>query len=121
MTVQSKDYYTDKKEMTRSKLKRCLLCGIDKEILMPNPLKVNQQTWQKLNEIRTKDDYLHFRNSSYHNPKIDGTVDDITLKPIDGMSFDISVEMCLDCIDKIGHKHKFKKKYLNTPFAHKYV
>ncbi len=119
--VEQIEHYLEKPALKKSKLKRCLLCGKDKDILMPQKLKVNQATFQKIGEIATEFSNVHLNNTEFHNPHIDGTVDDLTLKPIKGMSFEVFIDICLDCIDMIGHRHKFKKKYINTQYATKLI
>ena len=121
MTVQNKEFYLAKQEMKKSQLKRCIICGYDHEILMPQVLKVNNITWVKLHEIAVKESHLHLSNTGYCIPNIDGTVDDLTLKPINGMSYQVSIDLCLECIDKIGYRHKYKNKYVNRQYATKWV
>ena len=121
MAVKEKEFYDQKQEIKKSKSKRCLLCGIDHEILMAQILKVNELTWNKLNEVHNKDTYLVLVNTSFNNPHIGGATDDLTLKQISGTCYEVNLELCLECIDRIGHKHKFKKKYLNIPFANRYI
>jgi hypothetical protein len=121
MPVQSKEYYLEKKEMTKVQAKLCILCGKYKEILMPELLTVNEKTWKLLWEVKQKNTYFKLNNSSYHNPHIDGTVDDITLKPIKGMGYQVNIETCLECQDKIGHRHQHKDKYINKNYASKFI
>ena len=67
MPVQEKEYYLEKKEMKKAKPKFCILCGKDKEILLPEIITVNEKTWQFLFEVKQKDTYFKLNNSSYHN------------------------------------------------------
>ncbi len=121
MTVQNKQVYLDKQEMKRVRLRRCPLCGIDQEILHPLIIKINDKSWVKLNEIAIYGKDFKLNNTGFHNPKIDGTVDDLTLKPINGPSYEVSVDMCLECIDKIGYRHKFKRRYIQKSYTTKQI
>lgn len=99
---------------------RCLHCGRDVERLYPQVYNVNSVTFKKLNEIKTKDSNFRLISSSPANPKIFIRLDDITLKPIDGTCFNVNVDVCFSCVDKIGWRHKFLDKqrarlYTNKP------
>lgn len=115
--VEDKHVYLDKQEMKRAKTKRCPLCGFDKEHLHPMIIKIGEASWIKLNEISKYDVEFKLRNTSYHNPKIHKTVDDINLRLINGMSYEVNLDMCLECTDKIGYRHKFKGKHVQKLYA----
>ena len=119
--VQDKEFYLDKKEMKRAILKRCVLCGKDQENLFPMVLKVNDATWTRLHEIATSENKIHLNSTGYHNPYIDRVLDDLTLKPIKGTSYEVSIEMCEECIDKIGYRHKFRLKHAQMIYATKLI
>ncbi len=121
MVVEKKEAYLSKQEMKRTKSRRCLLCGTDQEILYPMIIKINNQSWVKLNEVAVFGKDFKLNSTGFHQPKIDGTVDDLNLKPINGPSYEVSIEICLECINKIGYRHKFKKKYVQKLYATKQI
>lgn len=112
MTAEELNIALDKQEMKRTILKRCSLCGRDKEYLFAQVLKVNQKTFDKLNEVSNEFSQLTILNQTNHIPEIDGVIDDFTLKVIKGMGYQVSFRMCQECIHKIGWRHKYKKKPL---------
>ena len=99
----------DKQEMKRVKLQRCALCGIDKELLFAQIFRVNQKTLDHLKELATEYSCLTILNQTKHIPVIDAVIDDMTLKLIDGMGYQVSFRMCKKCLEKIAHRHKYKK------------
>lgn len=103
--------YLDKPEMTKVKSKRCLVCGHEKEHLFPLILKLNQETMNKINESN-HEARIFVNQINRHIYELDGKRDDLTLKPINGMCYEVSTDLCLECIDKMGYKHKFKSKHL---------
>lgn len=115
--VEDKYVYSDKQQMKRVKARRCPLCGFDKENLHPMIIKISEQSWIKLNEISEYDVGFKLRNTSYHDPKINKTVDDFNLRVIDGMCYEVNLDMCLECIDKVGYRHKFKGKHIQKLYA----
>ena len=119
MAVEGKHVYLDKKEMKREKLKRCPLCGYDKQILHPMTINISDQSWVKLNEIAKFGKDFKLRNTAYHDIRIHRTFDDLNLRLIDGMSYEVNLDMCLECVDKIGYRHKFKKKHIQKLYATK--
>jgi hypothetical protein len=92
---------------------RCLLCGRDAERLYPQTYNLNGSTFQKINEIKTRDSNFRLISSSPANPKLFLKLDDITLKPISGTCFNVNIDVCFSCIDKIGWRHKFMSKHKN--------
>ena len=97
---------------TKDKRVRCVHCGEDVERLYATNLAVNEKTFKLLAEISDKDTEFHMVNSEYVVYDLVGKVDDVTLKPINGMSYTVSLNVCFTCIDKIGFRHKFKRKHL---------
>lgn len=98
---------------------RCLHCGRDIERLYPQVYNVNSVTFKRLNEIKTKDSNFRLISSSPCNPKIFMRLDDITLKPISGTCFNVNIDVCFSCIDKIGWRHKFMTNNSNRLYANK--
>lgn len=121
MAAEEKHVYLDKTEMKRARLRRCPLCGYDKQILHPMIIKISDQSWVKLNEIAKFGEDFKLRNTSYHDPRIHKTFDDMNLRLIDGPSYEVNVDMCLECIDKVGYRHKFKKKHIQRLYATKQI
>lgn len=118
--IEDKHFFLDKQEMKRAKLKRCLLCGTEQERLHPMIINLNDQSWVKLNEIGVYGKDFKLRNTSHHNP-INKTFDDVNLKVINGMSYEVGLDMCLDCVQKIGHRHKYKKNHIQNAYATKQI
>ncbi len=104
----------DKQEMKRVKLSRCLLCSRDKENLFSQVIKVNQETMDKLLELAKEKEDLTILNQTNHIGIIDGVIDEIELKLIDGMGYQVSFRMCQECLKRIAWRHKYKKK---NPFV----
>ena len=98
---------------------RCLHCGRDVERLYPQVYNVNSVTLKKIMEIKTRDSNFRVINTSPCNPKIFVKLDDIALRPIDGTCFNINIDVCFSCIDKIGWRHKFMDKQRARLFAAK--
>lgn len=121
MPVEDKHIYLDKQEIKRSKLRRCPLCGSDQEILHPMIIKISDPTWVKLNEIAKFGEDFKLTNTSYHDPKIHKTVDDVNLRLINGTSYEVNLDMCLECMDKIGYRHKFKRKHIQKLYTTKQI
>lgn len=96
----------------RAKRARCIHCGEDVERLYATNLAVNDKTFKLLAEISDKDTNFHLVNSNHSIYNLVGKVDDVTLKPINGMCYTVSLNVCFTCIDKIGLRHKFKRKHL---------
>jgi DNA-directed RNA polymerase subunit RPC12/RpoP len=107
--------------MEGAKSYRCILCGKDVEKLYPNVFKVNKKNYEKIKEIRSKESNFKLIKTETHIPQIDGTLDDINLKPILGYSFDINIDVCFDCVDCIGWRHKFKLERAKKIYATKIV
>ena len=112
MTADDLSFVLDKQEMKRTKLKRCALCGRDKEILFAQVLKINSKTFNRLKEIATEFSELTIIQQMFYFPEIDGVIDDLTLKPIDGTGFQVSFRMCQECLHKIAWRHKYKSKHI---------
>ena len=119
--VEDKHVYLDKQEMKRAKSKRCPLCGLDQELLYPMIIKISDPSWKKLNEIAVFGKDFKLNTTSYHDPRIHRTFDDLTLRLINGMSYEVNVDMCLECIDKVGYRHKFKRKHVQKLYATKQI
>lgn len=98
---------------------RCLHCGRDVERLYPQTYNVNSVTFKRLNEIKTKDSNFRVVSSSPANPKIFIRLDDITLKPINGTCFNVNIDVCFSCVDKIGWRHKFLSNQRTRLYAEK--
>lgn len=98
---------------------RCLHCGRDVDRLYPQVYNVNSKTLKQIMEIKTKGSNFKLINSSPANPKLFIRLDDITLKPISGTCFNINIDICFSCIDKIGWRHKFLKKQRSRLYAAK--
>jgi len=110
-------------EMKKAKKYRCILCGKDVEKLYAGTLRVNSKDITKIQEIAISfpESNLFINSMGSHTPEIDGVVDDLNLKPIRGTSFEISIDMCFDCLDKLGFRHKFKRKHIKKMFATKRI
>lgn len=119
--VEDKHVYLDKQEMKRAKSKRCPLCGSEQEILHPMIINISDPSWVKLNEIAKFGKDFKLCNTSYHDPKIHRTFDDLNLRLIDGASYEVNIDMCLECLDKIGYRHKFKKKHIQKLYVTKQI
>lgn len=98
---------------------RCLHCGRDVERLYPMTYDVNGSTFQRIQEIKDKDSNFRLINTSPANPKIYKKLDDITLKPIKGTCFNVNIDVCFSCIDKVGWRHKFMDKHKARLYANK--
>ncbi len=98
---------------------RCLHCGRDVDRLYPQVYNVNPKTLKQIMEIKTKNSNFRLINSSPANPKLFIRLDDITLKPISGTCFNINIDICFSCIDKIGWRHKFLRKQRSRLYAAK--
>lgn len=98
---------------------RCLKCGRDVERLYPQVYNVNGSTFQKIQEIITRDSNFRLISSSPANPKLFLRLDDITLKPISGTCFNVNIDVCFSCIDRIGWTHKFMSKQRNRLYTSK--
>ena len=98
---------------------RCLHCGRDVERLYPQSYNVNPLTLKRMQEIATKDSNFRIVSTSPCNSKIFVKLDDITLKPIDGTCFNVNIDVCFSCIDKVGWRHKFLDKHRARLFAAK--
>ena len=121
MMVEDKHVYLDKQEMKKSKLRRCPLCGEEQDLLHPMVINLNDKSWVKLNEIAKFGIDFKLRNTSHHNPKINKSFDDLTLQLINGPSYEVNLDMCLDCTNKIGYRHKFKGKRIQKLYATKSI
>ena len=119
--VEDKHIYLDKKEMKRAKSRRCPLCASEQEILHPMIINIDDSSWVKLNEVAEFGKDFKLNNTSYHDPKIHRTFDDLNLRLINGMSYEVNLDMCLECIDKIGYRHKFKKKHIQKLYVTKQI
>ena len=119
--VEKKHVYLDKKEMKRAKSRKCPLCGTEQEILHPMIINISDSSWVKLNEIAKFGKDFKLCNTSYHDPKIHRTFDDLNLRLIDGPSYEVNLDMCLECFDKIGYRHKFKKKHVQKLYTTKSI
>ena len=98
---------------------RCLHCGNDADRLYPQCFNVNSVTFQRLQEIKNKDSNFRLITSSPCNPKIFIKLDDITMRPIDGNCFNVNIDVCFSCIDKICWRHKFMTNQRNRHYANK--
>ena len=98
---------------------RCLHCGKDAERLYPQCYNVNSVTFKKIQEIKTPESKFRLIGTSPCNSKIFIKLDDITLKPIDGTCFNVNIDVCFSCIDKIGWRHKFLTNQRNRLYANK--
>ena len=98
---------------------RCTLCGNDVERLYPQVYNVNGSTFQKISEIKTRDSNFRLISSSPANPKLFLKLDDVTLKPISGTCFNVNIDVCFSCIDRVGWTHKFMDKHRNRLYASK--
>ena len=90
---------------------RCLHCGKDAERLYPFTYNVNGSTFQRISEIKTKNSNFRLISTSPANPKIFVKLDDITLRPIKGTCFNVNIDVCFSCIDKVGYRHKYLDKH----------
>ena len=98
---------------------RCLHCGKDADRLYPQTYNLNSVTFKRINEIKTKESNFRLINTTPANPKIFVRLDDITLNPINGTCFNVNLDVCFSCIDKIGWRHKFLTKYRTRLYAQK--
>ena len=114
MTAIDKSIALEKQEMKRFKLKRCALCTNYKEILFPQIIKVNEKTFNIIKNSADEDTKLLVLDRHKHIPVIDKVVDDVTLKLIDGYGYKVNLDICQDCLAKIGHRHKYKKNPYTT-------
>lgn len=96
---------------------RCIHCGHDTDELYPINLIVSEKTWNKINEITRPESFLKLMKTERFIPELTKKFDDVELKPIDGLAFHINLSVCRDCVEKIGWKHKFFKKYINVSYA----
>ena len=109
MAAEDINFALDKQEMRRVKLERCALCSRDKENLFPQVVKVNKKTFNHLKEVANEFSEFTVLNQTNYIPVIDATIDDITLKLIDGLGYQVSFRMCQECLHRIAWKHKYKK------------
>jgi len=98
---------------------RCLHCGRDVERLYPQVYNVNPQTFKTINEIKTKESNFKLIKTEAANPKLFIKLDDISLKPIRGTCYNVNIDVCFSCIDKIGWRHKFMDKQRSRLYATK--
>ncbi|HEC65414.1 MAG TPA: hypothetical protein ENI23_08975 [bacterium] len=98
---------------------RCLHCGSDVERLYPQVYNVNAQTLKKLIEIKTKDSNFRIITETQVHPKIFVKLDDVTLRPISGTCYNVNLDVCFSCIDKVGWRHKFMTKQRNRLYGAK--
>ena len=103
------------------KIVRCILCGHDTDELYPVNMTVSEKTWFKILEIARPDNFLKLIKTERFIPELTKKFDDLDLKEIDGLSFYINLCVCRGCIEKIGWKHKFFKKYLPQSYATKNI
>ena len=96
---------------------RCIHCGHDTDELYPVDMTVSERTWKKIQEINRPEMFLKLIKTERFIPELTKKFDDVELKPIDGLAFYINICVCRDCIEKIGWKHKFFKKYINMSYA----
>ena len=96
---------------------RCIHCGHDTDELYPINLVVGEKSFKKVQEISSPESFLKLIKTERFIPALTKKFDDVNLKPIDGLSFHINLCVCRDCVDRIGWKHKFFKKYLPVSYA----
>ncbi len=96
---------------------RCMACGHDKERLYPQVYNVGPEAKKIIEEIAGKDSNFRIVSAAPANPKIFMRVDDITLRPIKGICYNINIDVCHNCIDKVGWRHKFLDKYKSRLYA----
>jgi hypothetical protein len=110
------------KEIIKKPIKwvRCGICHKETEQTFPLPFNVSDKTFQNLINV-SKETGMRFQliKREYVKYPLVYKVDDITLKPIDGMCDQISIDCCRECLDKIGRRHKFdkttdKKKFITS-------
>lgn len=114
MPAEDIHFILDKQEMKKSKLKRCLLCGRDKENLFPQNLKVNQKTFDKLSATADEFSCLKVLSQQKHIPVIDAVIDDLNLKLINGIGYQVNLKMCQECLHRIAWRHKHKRNVFIT-------
>lgn len=98
---------------------RCLSCGNDAERLYPQVYDVNESIFKQIQEIITKDSNFRLIGSSPANPRICKKLDDMTLRPISGTCFNVNIDVCFSCIDKVGWRHKFMDRHKARLYANK--
>lgn len=101
----------------KKQIKRCVLCGYDVESLFPITMIVNEKTWKKITEIATRDSNLRLIKTEFHVFSLTGELDDLNLNPINGMAYHVNIDFCRRCSEKVGHRHKYKGKHLNSLYA----
>ncbi len=98
---------------------RCLHCGNDVERLYPQTYNLGPSTFKIIKEISVKDSNFRVVSQAPANPKIFVRLDDINLKPIKGTCYNVNLDVCFSCIDKIGWRHKFLSKQRNRLYIRK--
>ena len=101
---------------------RCGFCGRDVELLFPFPITVNQKTYEKIIEITHKNGRaIQLISKNPCNSKISVKLDDFTMQPINGFAYNISMDFCRECLDKIGTRHQYGKKKKAKSLATKHL
>lgn len=84
---------------------RCPYCGKDVEKVYPIKAEVSKETYYRIIEI---DSTIKLLGTSIVD-RLDKQLDDISMKIIEGLVFNISLNVCVECLDELGRKHKFNK------------
>lgn len=100
---------------------RCLHCGHDVERLYPFVYNVERKTFEKIMEISDNKHRVHLVNITPADPRIFKKLDDITLRPIHDQCYNVNIDVCFKCMQKVGHRHKYLAKYKNMIYATKVI
>ncbi len=103
-------------------IKRCPLCGRDTDTLFPENLVVSKKTYNKLLNISANNkNKIFLTGRELIDKRFVKKYDEYTLKFINGYAYKINLEVCRNCLEKIGYRHKYLKKHKDRLIATKTI
>lgn len=95
----------------KTKYSRCAICNKDVESIFPTgTVTVGDKTFSQLFKAFSEAGArFSLIKREYIKYPLNYVIDEITLKPINGIAHNIDMDICRQCLSKMGHRHKLSK------------
>ena len=99
------------KLVRKTKWSRCSLCNKDVESIFPSgTMVVSERTFLKLWEVfKHSGARFEIIKREHVVYPINYVIDEFTMKPINGVATHVDLDVCRNCLAKIGARHKFSR------------
>lgn len=98
-------------EVVKQAFVRCGFCGHDVERLFPDIVTISQANYLKMHELmKESKTFMKVISMERAHKGFTGQIDDMDTKQIDGTAFKVNVEICSECLARMGRRHKYIKK-----------